>query len=140
MRYEEFKDHVGVAAVGYCYLHRGPLVVFHPGRADQYPVHTVAGMVIALVLLSVVVAVRRIKTENAGLPADDELSQQIKIKSAAYAFAFSFMLWILVLLFSGQAGISGETMIGIGIAGMGLLFLGFWGYFSQKGIADENPH
>ena len=100
--------------------------------------YATAGIVLILVLFSIVIALKRIRNENRGLPADDELSQQIKIKAAANAFSFSFFLWIMILLFTSKTQLDIEVIIGIGILGMGALFFGFWIYYTNKGIIGEN--
>ena len=98
----------------------------------------VAGLVLAVVVASFVIGIRRIKDHRKGLVLDDELSHRIKQKAAARAFSFSIYLWTLILLFMGDADLRADIPIGLGILGMGILFLGFWFYYSKKGLSNEN--
>lgn len=100
--------------------------------------YTVAGLVLVVVSVSVGVGLKRIKAEKKGLTIEDELSRRIRQKAAANAFAFSFYLWTLIAIFTINSNT--DIIIPVGILGMGLLFIGFWIYYSKTGIKDENAH
>ena len=87
-----------------------------------------------IVIFSLVIGMKRIKDEKKGLTPEDELSKSIKQKAAATAFMYSFYLWTAIILFMVDTKHSIEIPIGIGIMGMGLLFIGFWIYYSKTGI------
>jgi len=100
--------------------------------------YSVAGLVLVVVSISVGAAMKRIKAEKKGLTIEDELSRRIRQKAAANAFALSFYLWTLIAIFSINSNIG--VVIPIGVLGMGLIFVGYWIYYSKTGIKDENAH
>lgn len=100
--------------------------------------YAVAAGVLIAVVFSLIIGTKRLKEEKNGLTVDDELSHQIKQKSAASAFSYSFYLWTLIVIFTVDSNLRIEIPIGIGILGMGLLFIGFWIYYSKVGVQDEN--
>ena len=102
--------------------------------------YTVAAFVLIAVVFSFVLGLRRIKDQKKGLTVDDELSLRIKQKAAANAFMLSFYMWAAIVLFTVDSNLRIEVPIGIGIVGMGLLFIGFWLYYNQSGIRDENAN
>lgn len=96
--------------------------------------YSVAALVLVAVIFSLIIGMKRMKDEDKGLTVDDELSHQIKQKAASRAFMFSFYLWTMIILFGSDANRDIEIPIGIGILGMGALFIGFWIYYSKNGI------
>ncbi len=100
--------------------------------------YSVAGLVLVVVSISVGAAMKRIKAEKKGLTIEDELSRRIRQKAAANAFALSFYQWTLIAIFSINSNIG--VVIPIGVLGMGLIFVGYWIYYSKTGIKDENAH
>lgn len=102
--------------------------------------YTIAGAVLITVVISMAIGMRRLKDEKKGLAVDDELSRKIKDKAATVAFMFSFYLWTLIAMFTVDTNIRTEIPIGLGIVGMGLLFLGAWLYYSKIGLTDENKN
>ncbi len=97
-------------------------------------------LVLIVVLLSLFVGLKRIKDEKKGLPVDDELSLRIKQKAGASAFSVSFILWPIILIFTMDSDLDVRIPIEIGILAMGLIFIGFWIYFSRMGLKDENQN
>ncbi|MEO2051888.1 hypothetical protein [Flagellimonas beolgyonensis] len=97
-------------------------------------------LVLIVVLLSLFVGLKRIKDEKKGLPVDDELSLRIKQKAGASAFSVSFILWPIILIFTMDSDLDVRIPIEIGILAMGLIFIGFWIYYSRMGLKDENQN
>ena len=93
-----------------------------------------------IVAYSIYIFYKRYRDEKRGLTAEDELSKRIKERAGAYSFGASFYLWTLILLATLDSKISNEVIIGIGIAGMGILFSGFWIYLNNKGIDIGNSN
>jgi uncharacterized membrane protein YiaA len=100
--------------------------------------YTTAVAVLAIVAFSLYFGVRRLRDQKKGLTVDDEMSRLIKQKAAASAFAASFYIWTMVLVFLVDTDIPGRYFIYIAVLGQGLLFVGFWLYYSRIGIQDEN--
>ena len=97
-------------------------------------------VVLLVVLVGLLVGIKRLKEEKKGLTADDELSRRTKEKAAAHAFVGSFYLWALLLAFTVDSNIAIEIPLGIGLLGMGIMFLGFYAYYHFKGIDSANPN
>ena len=102
--------------------------------------YTIAVLVLLSVIFSIYIALRRMKDEKKGLPPEDELSRTVRNKSAAKAFAYSFFIWVIILIFSIGSNVGTIISIGIGILAMGVLFIGFWIYHSNKGVEDGNTY
>lgn len=94
----------------------------------------IAGLVFVLVIFSLIVGLKKMKNVKKGLPIDDELSNSIKQKAAAMAFMYSFYMWLFIIIFMSDKTMRVEIPVGIGIVGMGLLFFGFWAYYSIQGV------
>lgn len=100
--------------------------------------YVMAAAVAIIVLLSMYFAYNSFKSEKAGLPAEDELSKRIKEKAASKAFNLSIYMWTFAAMFIVDTGIRAELIIGLGIMGMGLIFLVTWFYLSKTGISDAD--
>ena len=98
----------------------------------------IAVLVAFIAIFSLIIGMKRIKDEKKGLTAEDELSKNIKQKAAAMAFMYSFYLWTAIIIFTVDTSLQIEIPIGIGIMGMGILFIGFWIYYSKTGIDNES--
>lgn len=110
--------------------------------AQQEPLtlteYSIAALVLLVVIFGFVIGMRRIRDVKRGLPAEDELSHQIKQKAAASAFTGSFYLWMLIAMFVVDSGLRPELPVGVGLLGMGVLFVAFWIYYSKAGVQDAN--
>ena len=100
--------------------------------------YLIFGLVILVVLLSLYFKITTYKNEKAGLSAEDEFSKRIKEKAAANAFNWSIYMWTFVILFLIDVEPRTKIIIGLGIMGMGLLFLFNWFYLSKVGLPDDN--
>lgn len=65
-------------------------------------------------IASIYIAIRKMKDEKEGQPAEDELSTQIKHKSGYLAYIASLYMWLFVFLFRDLFPDS-ESMVGGGI-------------------------
>ncbi|MCF7823860.1 MAG: hypothetical protein K9N35_06765 [Candidatus Marinimicrobia bacterium] len=99
-----------------------------------------AGFVILMVLLVIPVIRRRLKNEKLGLPADDELSESIKQKAESKAFGISFYMWAFIAMVTMDSEIKVIIPIVAGLILMGLIFMGYWYYYTKNGVPDENPN
>ncbi|RKY92384.1 MAG: hypothetical protein DRQ01_06375, partial [Ignavibacteriae bacterium] len=103
----------------------------------EYIIYAAVGLIVVFGLVRVV---KNLKDEKKGLITEDELSQKIKLRAGANAFTASFYLWTMIMLFTLDSNISNEILLGIGIVGMGLTFVGFWLYHNNKDIDDGNTN
>ena len=80
--------------------------------------HGLKLVIIALIIVIGVIAIfRALKKEKEikeGLPAEDELSLQIRNKSGYYAYMASMYMWLFIFLFKDKFPDT-ETMLGGGI-------------------------
>jgi uncharacterized membrane protein YiaA len=100
--------------------------------------YIIAAFVLIVVIFSLVVGVKKLKDMKKGYPSDDELSVRIKQKAAAKSFLYSFYLWLGIMLFFNDEALRSSIPVGLGILGMGILFIGFWIYYSKNGLDSKN--
>jgi len=100
--------------------------------------YIIAAFVLIVVIFSLVVGVKKLKDMKKGYPSDDELSVRIKQKAAANSFLYSFYLWLGIMLFFNDEVLRSSIPVGLGILGMGILFIGFWIYYSKNGLDSKN--
>lgn len=70
-----------------------------------------------LVIITVLLSLRSLKInykKKGGLPADDELSLQVKYKSGYYAYFATMFIWYVLFLLNYKFH-DAETILGIGI-------------------------
>jgi peptidoglycan/LPS O-acetylase OafA/YrhL len=87
--------------------------------------------------LAVLIGIRRIVSLKRGEPAEDELSKQIQVKTASISYYISIYLWLFIMYFCDRLNIDNHTLIGVGIAGMALIYVLSWVILRLKGLRDE---
>lgn len=96
--------------------------------------------VFALVLLTMVVSTifyfKRLRDELKGIPVDDEFSIALSKNAARNSFPYSYGLWVTILVFTMFHG-QNVIPIGVGIAGMALIYGFFWLYYRNKGLSND---
>lgn len=103
-------------------------------EASEY---IIGSLVLIVVIFSLVIGIKKIKDLRKGYPSDDELSDGIKIKAASSAYIYSIYMWTGILLFFNNVTIEPEILLGAGIMGMGIIFIGFWFYYSRAGLSSK---
>lgn len=116
----------------------GGLVAYSMVAELQLTDYVIASAIGLIVIISIVLFIRKLKEQKKGLPVEDELSKRIREKAASHSFAGSFYLWTLIMMFTIDSTIRGEVILGIGIAGMGFMYLGLWLYYNNKGVESAN--
>lgn len=101
----------------------------------EYVIYGAIGLVALFALIRVF---KNLRKEKKGLTTEDELSQTIKLKAGADSFTYSFYSWTLILLATLDNEMSNEILLGIGIAAMALIFVGFYFYHNTKGVDSAN--
>jgi peptidoglycan/LPS O-acetylase OafA/YrhL len=98
----------------------------------------VVQFVIILVLIGfgVYVGISRLKSENKGEPAEDELSKKILQKASSMSYYISIYMWLGFMYFSEKTKWENHTLIGAGILGMAVLFFVCWIIYKIKGVKD----
>ena len=115
------------------------LFAFRCGKFNLGTVLTLAIPLIVIVFMAFFVF-RRYRDIKAGMPLEDERSKRVVTVAAAKSFYFS-LYWLLAImwfegLFADMFGVEQMDVgqaLALGIAGMALLFFGFWLYCDRKG-------
>ena len=103
----------------------------------EYIIYAAVGLIVIFGLVRVV---KNLKDEKKGLTIEDELSKRIKEKVAAKSFYASFYIWTMIIVFTVDTKIRSEILLGIGLVGMSLIYIGMWLYHNNKGLEDENSN
>lgn len=88
-------------------------------------------------IISFVGALKKDKEERQGLPAEDELSNQIKFKSGYYAYTTSMYIWLFIFIVKDKFP-DIETMLGSGIILSALIFVLAKIYVKKEFYAEQN--
>jgi hypothetical protein len=96
----------------------------------------VFGIILIIMLVSTVIYFKQMMDELKGIPAADEMTENINRLAAAGSFPYSLSMWILILIFSTAAK-NAVIPISIGIMGMGLIYGSYWIYYKYKGNAND---
>lgn len=86
---------------------------------------TIAVVILAFAALRVV---RGLSDARNQLPAEDELSKMIMLRTGSTAFQLSLFLWLVIGSVEDRIDLEGHTIIGGGILGMAILFALSWIY------------
>jgi uncharacterized membrane protein YiaA len=89
-------------------------------------------------IIGIIIALRNVKTEQQGFQTEDELSSRIKDKTGAKSFIASIYLWTMIFVFTYDSNLHTEIVLGIGLAGMFIIYVVFWLLQKSKGVIDEN--
>jgi 1,4-dihydroxy-2-naphthoate octaprenyltransferase len=103
----------------------------------EYIIYAAVGLIVIFGLVRVV---KNLKDEKKGLTTEDELSKRIQEKVAAKSFYASYYIWTMIIVFTVDRQISSEILLGIGLVGISLVYIGIWLYHNNKGLEDENPN
>ena len=103
----------------------------------EYIIYAAVGII---VIFSLVRVVKNLKDEKKGLTIEDELSKRIKEKVAAKSFYASYYIWTVIIVFTVDSKITSELLVGIGLVGISLIYIGIWLYHNNKGLEDENTN
>lgn len=112
------------------------------GIDEGFNVGDIIALAIPLIIIVFMIffIIRRYKDVKAGMPLEDERSKKVVTMAAAKSFYVS-LYWLLAIswfdsLFAKMFGaeqLTASQTTGGGIAGMALLFFGFWFYYDRKG-------
>ncbi len=96
-------------------------VLLYSQMAEIQPKMLIIYALIGIVaLISVVVAIRKMKEEKEGQPLEDEFTTQIKYKAGFYAYIASLYMWLFIFLFRSIFP-DVETIVGGGILLSGVI-------------------
>jgi len=88
-------------------------------------------MVIPVIILVYAVLFIRKRWADAReqMPAEDELSRMIRLKSGYASFQISLFLWLVIGSVEDRVALEGHTIIGAGILGMAVIWALCWIYY-----------
>jgi peptidoglycan/LPS O-acetylase OafA/YrhL len=83
---------------------------------------------VVILTLAAIRLVRGISDARNRMPAEDELSRMILIRTGSTAFQLSLFLWLIIGGIEDRINLEGHTIIGAGILGMAILWALSWVY------------
>ena len=91
---------------------------------------TVLMILIPVVILAFAVSkvVQGVSDSKNQMPAEDELSKMIMLRTGSTSFQLSLFLWLVIGSVEDRIDVEGHTIIGAGILGMAILFALSWIY------------
>lgn len=94
-------------------------------------------VLIIVVGFGLLVTFRRFISIRKGEPTDDELSKLILQKSSSLSFYVSLFLWLIISYLNDKLKLETEQIIGYGIIGMAIIFVGIWSFLKIKGLKND---
>jgi len=86
------------------------------------------GIQVIILVFAVLVVVKRWTAKKQSLPAEDEMSKQVLLRSTAGAYHLSIYMWLAFMFFEDHIELERSTLIGAGILGMAILYGLSWVY------------
>ena len=94
-------------------------------------------VLVIVVGFGLLVTFRRFISIRKGEPTDDELSKLILQKSSSLSFYVSLYLWLIISYLYDKVSLETEQIIGYGIIGMAIIFVGIWSFLKIKGLKND---
>ena len=103
-------------------------IIWITGSALSFDFGTVLMFAIPVVVLiyAAFMLVRGVSDAKNKLPAQDELSKMIMLRTGSTSFQLSLFLWLVIGSVEDRIPLEGHTIIGAGILGMAILFALSW--------------
>jgi peptidoglycan/LPS O-acetylase OafA/YrhL len=91
---------------------------------------TILMFVIPVIILvyAVLFVRKRLTDARDRMPAEDELTKMIRLRSGYTSFQISLFLWLVIGSVEDRVDLEGHTIIGAGILGMAIIFALSWMY------------
>lgn len=112
--------HVFVALIGLTLTFTIGILMY--SRMSEIPpkMLVIYGLIGIVAIISIFLAIKKMKEEKEGQPVDDEFTTQIKHKSGFYAYIASMYMWLFIFLLRDIFPDT-ETMVGGGILLSGVI-------------------
>ena len=85
---------------------------------------------IVILVFAVMFVVKRRRANREKLPAEDEMSKKILIRSTASSYHVSLFMWLVVMYLDDKVNLECHELVGAGIMGMALIFAMSWIYYN----------
>ncbi len=110
-------------------------VIFYSGMAKiSISEYFLFGVIIILALFGFYSAYKHFQLEKSGINPNDEFQIRVSEKAAFKAFFASIYLWILILILFSDSRLDFEIIIGLGMMGMFVIFIGYSMYYKKFGV------
>lgn len=83
---------------------------------------------VVILAFAVIKVVQGVSDARNQMPAEDELSKMIMLRTGSTSFQLSLFLWLVIGSVEDRIDLEGHTIIGAGILGMAILFALSWIY------------
>lgn len=105
-------------------------IIWIVGSELSFDFGTVLMILIPVVILAfaVIKVVQGVSDARNQMPAEDELSKMIMLRTGSTSFQLSLFLWLVIGSVEDRIDVEGHTIIGAGILGMAILFALSWIY------------
>lgn len=104
---------------------------------DKHDLLQSSFVLVIVVGFGLLVIFRRFISIRKGEPAEDEFSKQILQKSSSLSFYVSLYLWLIISYFNNKLMLEAEQIIGYGIIGMAIIFVGIWSFLKIAGLKND---
>ena len=104
---------------------------------DKHDLLQSSFVLVIVVGFGLLVIFRRFISIRKGEPTEDEFSKQIMQKSSSLSFYVSLYLWLIISYFNNKLMLEAEQIIGYGIIGMAIIFVGIWSFLKIKGLRND---
>ena len=105
-------------------------IIWIIGSELSFDFGTVLMILIPVVILAfaIIKVVQGVSDARNQMPAEDELSKMIMLRTGSTSFQLSLFLWLVIGSVEDRIDLEGHTIIGAGILGMAILFALSWIY------------
>jgi hypothetical protein len=117
----------------------GTTLLWMTNPGFSMPVAEIVQFVVIIVIVgfAVYLAINRFRSVRRGEPAEDELSKKILQKASSFSYYASLYLWIVMIFVNDRTKMDSEVLIGTGILGMAVIWVGFVIFFKVRGVKNE---
>lgn len=115
----------------------GIWVLFLTETIDKNDLLQSSFVLVIVVGFGLLVIFRRFISIRKEEPAEDELSKLIMQKSSSLSFYVSLYLWLIISYLNDRLMLEIEQIIGYGIIGMAIIFVGIWSFLKIKGLKND---
>lgn len=105
------------------------MVVFLLDSKDlDYKDYLMIGIQVVVVGFGIILIVRRMRDVRNKVPAEDEMSRDVKRRGASTSYYVSLYMWLAIMIFEERFELERSSLIGGGILGMALIYALSWIY------------
>ena len=94
-------------------------------------------VVFLLVGFAVLVGINRLKSHRNNEAPEDELSKKVMTKASSLSFYISIYFWLVMSYISDRVSLETQSLIGMGIVGMSVIFFLSWLGIKIFGLKNE---